>query len=511
MTRKEHLEHCKHCDHKVFNREKGLICSLTNDIADFDEFCDNFAGDPSLIVSKKEVKKEKRQRESFKPSSYFITKISNESFDLLSVFTPKKGYQVTPIIIIICIALFTIMALKGLGFLIPNIDLLLNWGANLRVKTVDGEWWRLITCNFLHFGILHLLINMFVLFYIGVILEPIIGKVKFLTSFLVTGIAASVVSVWWHDATISAGASGGIFGLYGVFIALLSLKIIEKEKNKKLIISTISFIAFNLILGLQNEIDNSAHIGGLISGIILGYAYYPSIIAPASKLRNIAISTLSIISLAAISLGLLSQISLAVITYDEKMDEFTQIEEKAMKFYNIMRYAKDQSMLQAIHEDGIPNWEKCKAIALEIKDLDDLSSELDENADLLIRYCNLRINSYTLMAKAIEEHTQEYNYKIEVSNKKIENIIAQIYGQEIDDEDSFYEHYDDSFGTIKEKPEPRIHPNALFVVDGIVQQDFSIEDLNNYNVESYDLLSGELAVTVYGDRAKDGAVLVVLK
>jgi rhomboid protease GluP len=110
------------------------------------------------------------------------------------------------------------------------------------------------------------------LLYIGLLLEPYLGKTRFLTAYLISGIAASMTSLWWNDLTISAGASGAIFGMYGVFLALLSTNLLDKSVKKVLFTSIAVFAGYNILNGLKSNsgIDNAAHIGGLISGLIIG-------------------------------------------------------------------------------------------------------------------------------------------------------------------------------------------------------------------------------------------------
>src|SRR5206468_1493030 len=103
------------------------------------------------------------------------------------------------------------------------------------------------------------------------------GRIKYAIIYLVTGILASAASLWWHDATVSIGASGAIFGLYGVFLALLLTKIYPKEFSKPFLASTLIFVGYNLVMGLTGGIDNAAHIGGLVSGFIIGLILYPQL------------------------------------------------------------------------------------------------------------------------------------------------------------------------------------------------------------------------------------------
>jgi rhomboid protease GluP len=100
------------------------------------------------------------------------------------------------------------MTFGGLGFISFKSQDLLNWGANYRPYITDGQWWRLLTSVFLHGGIMHLVANMYGLLFIGIFLEPLLGKTRYAIFYLLTGILASCASIWWHDATVSVGASG---------------------------------------------------------------------------------------------------------------------------------------------------------------------------------------------------------------------------------------------------------------------------------------------------------------
>ena len=122
--------------------------------------------------------------------------------------------------------------------------------------------------------------NMYALLYIGVLLEPILGRSRFISAYLLTGLTASITSLWWHDLTISAGASGAIFGMYGVFLAMLTTNVIEEAKRKALLTSIAIFVGYNLIYGLKGGIDNAAHIGGLLGGLVIGYASILSLKKP---------------------------------------------------------------------------------------------------------------------------------------------------------------------------------------------------------------------------------------
>ena len=155
---------------------------------------------------------------------------------------------------------------------INNLVLILL-GAKYSPLIYDGEIWRLITCAFLHGSFLHIACNMYMLYIIGPQIEQVYGKVKYLVIYLVSCITSSTLSLIINPDSISVGASGGIFGLMG---AMLAFALIERKNiNKEYIYGLVKTIGINLVIGLiVINIDNAAHIGGFLGGIILGSLLY---------------------------------------------------------------------------------------------------------------------------------------------------------------------------------------------------------------------------------------------
>lgn len=217
----------------------------------------------AILIAKFDTK-ELKHLESGKPTE------DKDLKEFIEFIKLREGFFITPILIYINVAIFLMMFFSGLGFISFNGLDLLNWGANYQPYTTNGEWWRLITSVFLHGGFIHLASNIFGLLFVGIFLEPKLGKTKYLTIYLITGAFASLTSIWWHDATISIGASGAIFGLYGLFLSLLLTKVFSPDISKVFLITTLIFIGFNVVMGLMGGIDNAAHIGGLVSGFVIG-------------------------------------------------------------------------------------------------------------------------------------------------------------------------------------------------------------------------------------------------
>lgn len=204
--------------------------------------------------------------------------IGQDIKELLGLFVPREHFFITPLINSINILVLFILALSGAGLIAIDAKELLAWGANYKPAVVEGEWWRLLSSIMLHTGLAHLVVNTASLLVVGSILEPILGRSNFTAVYVAAGIIASVSSITVYDAAISVGASGAIFGLYGVLLALVIKKAFPKQQNQSLLISSCFMIAYNLIMGFVGSgIDNAAHSGGLLSGVVMGLLLYPEI------------------------------------------------------------------------------------------------------------------------------------------------------------------------------------------------------------------------------------------
>ena len=193
------------------------------------------------------------------------TEKENEKFN--DVFSPKR-IIFTNIISLICILMYVIVGIYGNNFFNFDANVLAKFGANNILLVKNGEIWRLLTCAFLHVGLIHLVVNMYSLRVIGPSVEGLIGKGKFVFIYLISAISASLMSLVFVDSNIvSVGASGAIFGLMGALLYFgYHYRLYLNDAIKTQIIPV---ILFNLIIGfMMPGIDNGAHIGGLIGGYL---------------------------------------------------------------------------------------------------------------------------------------------------------------------------------------------------------------------------------------------------
>ena len=149
---------------------------------------------------------------------------------------------------------------------------MLKKGAALGSNIFDKhEYYRLLTATFMHFGIAHLLNNMLALWILGSKLESIIGNIRFVVLYILSGLAGSIVSaVHYYNAfppVVSAGASGAIYGILG---AILVVALIQRRRNDKSMFIRMGLVLFLMFYGSGTQgVDMLAHIGGLTGGIII--------------------------------------------------------------------------------------------------------------------------------------------------------------------------------------------------------------------------------------------------
>lgn len=210
-----------------------------------------------------------------------------------------------------------------------NSETLINWGAKVNYLIADGEWWRLITPIFLHIGILHLLMNSIALYYVGPLIERIFGNSRFLFIYLFAGFSG-VFASYLLSPSLSAGASGAIFGCFGalLYFAWQFPKLFFRVMGWNVII----IIIINLIFGFTIQgIDNAGHIGGLVGGFLATAIVH----FPKKKSWKIQLSAL-VMTLLLIGIGISYTASTAVLH---------RVDKSALNLVN--NYINDEKYAQA--------------------------------------------------------------------------------------------------------------------------------------------------------------------
>ncbi len=175
-----------------------------------------------------------------------------------------------------CMAVWLITELAGSS---ESACTLAQFGANVPGMVKAGDWWRLVSSMFLHVGAVHLLFNAYALYLFGSFVERLAGRWEMFVVFMVAGICGSAASTWLGNPPLSAGASGGIMGLIGAAIVIsIAFPSIPKHVRNVYIFNFIFITVLQLLYGYfeRKHIDNFAHVGGLVGGLLVGLLLLPA-------------------------------------------------------------------------------------------------------------------------------------------------------------------------------------------------------------------------------------------
>jgi len=191
---------------------------------------------------------------------------------LRGLFIPSRRFLATPLLLDLNLLIFGLMVLSGVSASEPTGHELVQWGSNVSRLTLPDQPWRLLSCLFIHAGLSHLLLNMFSLWLLGLLVEDRVGPRRLLLVYLACGVGGGLASLWYHSNGInSVGASGAIFGLYGLLLVLLIGKklVLDKSDRRAMLGLVLYLVLSNLLSGLTGNIDNAAHLGGLATGLLV--------------------------------------------------------------------------------------------------------------------------------------------------------------------------------------------------------------------------------------------------
>jgi len=217
--------------------------------------------------------------------SGYYTRVPPPSRTRSRIVTGWSYAPATYILVGINCVVYLLMTLSGASWWAPTAQNILNWGANRGVNEIlYHQWWRVLTAMFVHIGIVHIGTNMWCLWELGLLGEPLLGAFGIFAVYILTGAAGNLLSAAVHPGSIGAGASGAVFGIAGILILLLSSPHLPfpRAELRRLRRSVIYFAAINLVIGASTmlyaggiKIDNMAHLGGFLSGLAMGVPLAP--------------------------------------------------------------------------------------------------------------------------------------------------------------------------------------------------------------------------------------------
>jgi rhomboid protease GluP len=337
----------------------------------------------------------------------------SERLDHLSPNAP-----VTPVLVGLNILVFIVMVFNGAGILAPNAEVAIAWGSNFGPLTLDGQWWRLLSSTFIHFGIFHIALNMLALYQTGCMVERMYGSRRFLALYVFAGLTGSMASLLWNPVVNSAGASGAIFGVFGgLFVFMLNPKngvprsIMNAHRN-----STLIFIAYNIFNGLaQSGIDNGAHFGGLLGGMFMGHLLARPITESSrftvnrQQLMTAGIAGLLALGLMSFRLVFPSFNTQQELIFNRALTAYATQEQKAVIDTNRL-FANDKvvtaeraaAVANTLEKSILPQWENLYQLVGQAK-LSRASRQF-KLQQLLLAYLDDRRNSCKLMIEGIRKN-----------------------------------------------------------------------------------------------------------
>jgi rhomboid protease GluP len=328
-------------------------------------------------------------------------------------------------IIAINVVVFILMVIDGAEiFTVTNGLVHIKWGSNVTALTLSGDWWRLITSTFIHFGIIHLAMNMYALYAAGVYLEPMLGKTKYIAAYLCTGIIGGIVSLWWHTEGINgAGASGAIFGLYGVFLALLFTNLIPKQVRSALLQSIGIFVVFNIVYGMRSGIDNAAHIGGLLSGMLIGFIFYLELSGRINIRKSGAAVLITILTVAG-TWYFLTNYKSDVVRVDQLQKEFFVLQDSALNSLSEIEKLNGAEQKEKLVNVTLPIWKKNLENLNEMETLK-MNAPMKAEQQEFKKYVQLRIEETELLIKAADAPPGTYDNEIKQIGEKISEAVKK--------------------------------------------------------------------------------------
>jgi membrane associated rhomboid family serine protease/Flp pilus assembly protein TadD len=186
----------------------------------------------------------------------------------------EQHFPITSLLLAINIVVFVAMLVNHVPLVSPTSEHVVRWGGNFGPLTLGGQPWRLFTNIFVHIGLPHIVANMWALLVLGRLAEQLYGRRSFLAIYLISGLGGSLASLCWNPIGVSAGASGALFGIAGALIATLYAgKLpLPKQVIRPILWTLLFWAAFDLAYGFWKAgVDNAAHVGGFIAGLMVGY------------------------------------------------------------------------------------------------------------------------------------------------------------------------------------------------------------------------------------------------
>jgi len=332
--------------------------------------------------------------------------------------------MITILLIALNLIVYVLMLASGVDFFAPTTVDVLKWGGCNDATILHGQSWRLVTAMFVHFGILHLFMNLYALYDLGSTLERIVGKARFILAYLATGVLGGLVSQLWHLGTYSveAGASGGVFGIIGVLIALLTTQLFPDEVRTPYLKRVLGMVAINIVYGMQGSVNMAAHMGGLVSGFILGYGLYLTMVHERRFVQQAVFVCIPLVTVFSVSGTLQHMRGSDSVKFDRIVGEVESLIAESGKIKDEVPW-EEGAVSHFLKMNMRPIWEKQQGLTAQTRNLN-LSGNKAKYRDYLSSWVELQTRKLQVLILKIE--ALERNEEVQLYQKMLDQIENQI-------------------------------------------------------------------------------------
>lgn len=332
---------------------------------------------------------------------------------LRDLYTRVPRLHVTIALLAANVAVYLAMVASGVHPLSPEIPAMIAWGASVGDRVLGDEPWRLFTSTFLHFGIVHLAMNLWVLWSLAQLVERAYGHAGYLVLYLASGLVASEASLFFSPFGVGAGASGAVFGVLGALVALLlrARRRIPAGIFRQLRGTVVSYLVLNVIFGAAiPSISMAAHTGGFVAGVLLGLILVPS--AEERWPRGAREVVASAAGLVLIAVGWVAQPA-PLNQVQGEYDHANAVWEEGRLRYNAALVEledgriEDGDLAASIRQGWLADW---SAVRARLEAFEPVPRELEESFQDLIELARLRERALELQVISLESPNDEDAY-----------------------------------------------------------------------------------------------------
>lgn len=195
---------------------------------------------------------------------------SDPANSMSKIFTFLRSVPLSSTFLLLCLGLYLVMIATGAHFANPHNRALIAWGGNYRVLTLDHQSWRLLTSLFVHGGLVHVLVNGISILDLAAMLEQRIGSWRLLLVLLISGVCGGLAALVWGPLSVVVGASGALMGAAGTLLVWFAMPD-DKQHRNSMFLHLLCLVVAALVFGaIWSRMNNAAHIGGLVAGLVLG-------------------------------------------------------------------------------------------------------------------------------------------------------------------------------------------------------------------------------------------------